>query len=90
VNVDSRSLVRQPPETPDTTSPGEGSVRRLTRVRAVAAAVAAGGVASLSVVLLGPPALAAETSASPVAVVQQAAAAAEPIRRPDITLGVPR
>ena len=87
---DPRSLVEQLPETPAPAPPGEGAVRRRTRVRAVAAAVAAGGVASLSVVLLGPPALASEPTAARVAAVQQTATAAEPVRRPDITLGATR
>lgn len=82
-----RSLVRPMSETPAT--PGEGSLRRLTRVRAVGAAIAAGGVASLGVVLIGPPA-AATQSMSSVVVVQESSSAAQPVRRPDITLGAGR
>lgn len=81
---DPRSLVRPTTEAP--APPGEGSLRRLTRARAVAAAIAAGGVASLSVVLLGPPAAAAQTVA-PVVAAQQSSSLAQPVRRPDITLG---
>ena len=88
--TDDPRSVRATPEPWDATPAGEGTSHRHTRVRAVAAAIAAGGVASLSVVLLGPPALAAEPSATPAAVVQQTSAAAEPVRRPDITLGEAR
>jgi hypothetical protein len=87
VSDDPRSLVRPTSETQ--APPGEGTLRRLTRIRAVAAAVAAGGVASLSVVLIGPPATAAQ-SAAPVVVVQEASSVAQPVRRPDITLGAGR
>ena len=84
---DPRSLVRPTSETP--APPSEGSLRRLTRVRAVAAAIAAGGVASLSVVLIGPPAAATQSTAS-VVVVQESSSVAQPVRRPDITLGAGR
>lgn len=64
----------------------DGGVRRVTRIRAVAAALAAGGLASLGVVLIGPPA-AATVSAAPLMVVQEGSSVAQPVRRPDITLG---
>jgi hypothetical protein len=87
VSDDPRSLVRPTSATP--ALPAEGALRRLTRIRAVAAALAAGGIASLSVVLIGPPALAAERAA-PGVVVQEASSVAQPVRRPDITLGAGR
>ena len=66
----------------------DGALRRRTRIRAATAALAAGGLASLSVVLIGPPAV-AQASAATVAV-QVSQSGVEPVRRPDVTLGAGR
>ena len=66
---------------------GEPSLRKRTRLRAVAAALAAGGVASLSVVLLGAPDPAPMPVAATVVAVDTSSVTAQHVRRPDITLG---
>jgi hypothetical protein len=64
------------------------SSRRLLRLRAVAAALAVGGFASLAVVLLGPPSDTSDTSdPSDASTVIAIADAVAPGQRPDIVLG---
>ncbi len=71
---------------PDLVS-GEPSIRKRTRLRAAAAALAAGGVASLSVVLLGAPDPGPIPAAATVVSIDASSVTVQHVRRPDITLG---